>query len=154
MENIWSLIGSFEFPNQNLRQIGQEVHELWSDIQTNKQFPNKEHSYTLYTCIKAVGNWAFIINDNSLCLMLIWTLIFNFFMKNVCFHRANLKIFFFHPNKESFRNPNLRKDFRKMEIFFPNNKKFLALLIYFFLDKLYFYCLIIIYLLDIDFLQT
>ena len=29
--------GSPEFPNQNLRQIGQRVHELWSDIQTNKQ---------------------------------------------------------------------------------------------------------------------
>ena len=29
--------GSTEFPRQNLRQIGQGVHDLWSDIQTNKQ---------------------------------------------------------------------------------------------------------------------
>ena len=37
--------GSSEFPDQSLRQIGQGVPELWSDIQTNKQ---RLHRYIIF----------------------------------------------------------------------------------------------------------
>ena len=36
--------GSPEFPHQNLRQIGQGVHDLWSDLQTNKH-PNRVYNF-------------------------------------------------------------------------------------------------------------
>ena len=44
--------GSMEFPNQIPRQIGQEVHELWSDMKTDKQIT------TLYTYNKC---WHFFM---------------------------------------------------------------------------------------------
>ena len=37
--------GSSEFHDQSLRQIGQGVPELWSDIQTNKQ---RLHRYIIF----------------------------------------------------------------------------------------------------------
>ena len=37
-------IGSPEFPHQNLRQIGQGVRDLWSDLQTNKH-PNRVYNF-------------------------------------------------------------------------------------------------------------
>ena len=33
-----------EFPNENLRQIGLRVHELWSDKQTDRH-QNKDYNY-------------------------------------------------------------------------------------------------------------
>ena len=44
--------GSTEFPNQNLRQIHQGVHELWSDTQTNRDY------YVIYRLCMIWSDWT------------------------------------------------------------------------------------------------
>ena len=40
-----------DFPNQNLRQIGPWVYELWSDIQTNRETDRKNTTLYIYKLI-------------------------------------------------------------------------------------------------------